>query len=266
MHTHTHSNELTIYIQMLLVIPFVLALFFYLGAVLVSNRKKKRWPLYRVILWIIGVICASLALIGPVADRSHTDFSAHMVGHLLLGMLAPLFMALAAPMTLVLRTLPVRLARHLSRILRSWPIHFVHNPLIASVLNVGGLWLLYTTDLFAMMHESMLLHIFIHFHIFLAGYLFTVSIIYIDPTPHQTSYIYRSIVLLIALAAHSILSKYIYAYPPSNVSTSQAEMGGMIMYYGGDAIEVGLVCILCYQWYKSTRSKMNWTNSQTINN
>ncbi len=71
--------------------------------------------------------------------------------------------------------------------------------------------------------------------------MFTIAFIYIDPTPHQSSYIYRSIILLLALAAHSILSKRIYAYPPSNVSIEQAELGAMIMYYGGDAIEIGFV-------------------------
>ncbi len=27
------------------------------------------------------------------------------------------------------------------------------------------------------------------------------------------------------------------------------------MYYAGDAIDVALICILCYQWFKATRPK-----------
>ena len=266
MHTHNHSNEISDLVQIILVTPFVLGLIGYLLAVTISNRKKKQWPYYSVVLWIIGVVCASLAVIGPIADRSHEDFSAHMVGHLLLGMLAPLLMALGAPMTLILRTLPVHSARRLSYILRSGPISILHNPVFTSIINGGALWLLYTTELFPMMHEYVLLYIFIHIHIFLAGYLFTISIIYIDPTPLRKSFIYRSVVLLIALTAHSILSKYLYAHPPDGISTAQAELGGMIMYYGGDAIEVGLVCILCYQWYRNTRSKVKAANLQLQKN
>lgn len=262
MHIHDDSNEIFLS-QLILVAPFVLALVFYLFAVNASNHKKKQWPFYRIFLWIVGVFCASLAVIGPIADRSHADFSAHMVGHLLLGMLAPLLMALGAPMTLLLRTLPVRSARYLTRFLRNRLVNVLHHPIFTSIINVGGLWLLYTTDLFPIMHENVVLHIFIHFHIFLAGYLFTISIIYIDPIPFQKPFVYRSLVLLTALAAHSILSKYIYAHPPGNVLASQAKFGGMIMYYGGDAIEVGLVCILCYQWFRSTRSSVKWTDIQT---
>lgn len=82
----------------------------------------------------------------------------HMLVHLLLGMLAPLLMALAAPMTLLLRTLSVSSARVLSRVLSSRPLRLLTHPVIASFLNLGGLWLLYTTDLYSLMHENILLH------------------------------------------------------------------------------------------------------------
>lgn len=263
MHIHHDSTEIIIS-QLILGMPFVLALIFYLKAVAISNRKKKQWPYYRIFLLISGAICAFLAVLGPLANRSHVDFSAHMISHLFLGMLAPLLIALSAPLTLILRTLPVQVARKLSHFLRSRPVEILHSPLFTSLLNVGGLWLLYTTNLFSLMHENMLLYVFIHFHIFLAGYFFTISIIYTDPTPQQKPFVYRSIVLLMALAAHSILSKYIFAYPPVGISSVQAELGGMIMYYGGDAIEVGLVCILFYQWFRSTRTK--WGNLPTTKN
>lgn len=178
-----------------------------------------------------------------------------MVSHLLLGMLAPLLIVLAAPMTLALRTLPVNSARGLSRILRSWPIRVISNPIFASFINVGGLWLLYTTNLYMLMQQNIFLHMLVHIHVLIAGYLFTLSIIYIDPSPHRTSFIFRSIVLLIALAGHGVLSKYIYAHPPNSVSVEESEIGGMIMYYGGDVIDFVLIFILCFQWFKTTRPR-----------
>ena len=68
----------------------------------------------------------------PVSTQ-YTNFSAHMIGHLLLGMLAPLFIAIAAPMTLILRTLPVPVARKVSHVLRSWPLQILHHPITASI-------------------------------------------------------------------------------------------------------------------------------------
>ena len=114
-----------------------------------------------------------------------------MVGHVLLGMLAPLLMVLATPMTLILRTIPVRSARRLTRILKSLPVQIITNPLCAASLNVGGLWLLYTTDLYVLMQQNIIIHILVHIHVFVAGYLFTMSIIYLEPTPHRLSFTFR---------------------------------------------------------------------------
>lgn len=254
MNNHHHYNEVGL--QIFIVLPLIVALFFYLfGVVKTSRRYKKRWPLYRTIFWILGILTASTVLIGPLANLNHVDFRAHMVSHLLLGMFAPLFMVLAAPMTLLLRSLPVKKARYISRILRSWPVIVLGNPVFTSFMTIGGMYLLYTTSLYMLMQHNMLLHVIIHIHLFIAGYLFTTSIIYIDPTPHRRSFVFRSVVLVLSLAAHGILSKYIFANPPRGVSTAQSEVGGMIMYYGGDAVEVILIFVLCYQWYKNARPR-----------
>ncbi|MDY8164062.1 cytochrome c oxidase assembly protein [Bacillus thuringiensis] len=249
-HLHLENGN---FLEFLLLLLIVIIVMIYIIATVLSNRHHKRWPLHRTVFWILGTVCVATAVIGPLANRAHIDFIAHMLGHLLLGMLAPIFMVLAAPTTLFLRTLNVKTARHLSSVLKSWPIRTFSNPIVATFLNLGGLWILYTTNLYSAMHQNILLHLFIHLHVFIAGYLFTISIIYIDPAPHRYSYRYRAIVLIIALAGHGILSKYIYAYPPTGVVTAQAEIGGMLMYYGGDLIDIILIFIFCLQWFRASR-------------
>ncbi|WLD94050.1 cytochrome c oxidase assembly protein [Alkalihalobacillus sp. AL-G] len=245
----------SILFELILLLPFIVILLSYIVAAVLSSHCHTRWPLYRTVFWALGVLCAASTIVGPIANHALMDFGVHMLGHLLLGMLAPLLMALAAPMTLIMRTLDVGSARCLSRVLRSRPVSILSNPIITSFVNIGGLWVLYSTDLYMAMTHNILLHLIVHIHVFVAGYLFTISLIYIDPTPHRLSFVYRAIVLLISLAAHSILSKYIYAHPPAGVPISQAEEGGMLMYYGGDAIEVVVISILCFQWFKATRPK-----------
>ena len=122
-------------------IPAMLAILFYFGAVLVTNRRGRlrKWPWFRTVSFFAGVFIAAAALVGPLSRQSHADFTAHMAGHLLLGMLAPLLIALSAPMTLVLRTLNVHLARKLSRLLQSPFVSFYTNPIVASVLEYRGL-------------------------------------------------------------------------------------------------------------------------------
>ncbi len=51
------------------------------------------------------------------------------------------------------------------------------------------------------------------------------------------------------------MSKYIYAQPPKGVPIEQAEIGSMVMYYGGDVIDAIIIFILCLQWYKAVRPR-----------
>jgi putative membrane protein len=250
--------------ELIMIFLFVVLLLTYVGAGITSSRNNhlRKWPLYRYIFYILGVLCAASAIIGPLANQAHMNFTAHMVGHLLLGMLAPLLLVLSAPMTLLLRTLHVNAARRLSRMLKSQLMRIPSHPIVASFLNIGGLWILYTTDLYAAMNENFLLHLLVHLHVFIAGYLFTVSMIYVDPIAHRFSFVYRAVVFVIALAGHGILSKYIYANPPAGTPAAQAEIGGMIMYYGGDAIDMVLIFILCLQWFKATRPRMSVSMEQ----
>lgn len=250
---HHHPPVMT---EWVLALPFLAALIVYTGALFISRKKGRNWPMYRNLLWFSGVFLCLISVAGPLASLAHADFRIHMVAHLLLGMLGPLMMALGAPVKLLLRSLSVDQAKRLTRILRSRLLGFLSNPAVTATLNIGGLWVLYTTDLFRMMHEGPLLYIIIHFHIFLAGYLFTVSLIYVEPIPHRTSYLYRSCVLVLALAAHGILSKQIYAWPPEGVPKDEAEIGGMLMFYGGDAVDLVIIIILCYQWYRTTPKDM----------
>jgi putative membrane protein len=231
----------------------VVAVFYVVPAI--RNRARRPWPAYRSMLWIGGLLALLAGTAGPVASASETSFSAHMVGHLLVGMLAPLLFVLAAPVTLALRSLDVVPARRLSALLRMPVVRFFVHPIVATVLNIGGLWLLYTTELFPAMHENALLMFAVHAHVFIAGYLFTASMISIDPAPHRPGYLYRAIVLVIALAGHDILAKYLYGHPPIGVEAAQAEAGGLVMYYGGDAIDLVLIIVLCAQWFAATRPR-----------
>src|SRR3954454_7463797 len=98
MHIHNHiqhGSKMEIHElvpQLILTLPIIMALVIYLCAVILTKRRKKSWRFFRMVLWIGGLSCSLAAISGPIAARSHQDFTSHMLGHLLLGMLAPLLM------------------------------------------------------------------------------------------------------------------------------------------------------------------------------
>ncbi|MBO0595808.1 cytochrome c oxidase assembly protein [Nesterenkonia sp. E16_7] len=220
-----------------------------------AARRRSPWPRHRSLLFHLGLICAAGGLLGPVATAAHTSFTAHMLGHLLLGMIAPLLLVLSAPVTLALRALPVHAARGLTRALRSPGVRVLTHPVVAAVLNAGGLWLLYTTDLFRVMHVSPVAYALVHLHIFVAGYVFTASLIGVDPDPHRASMPVRAAVLILFIAAHSILAKWLYAHPPAGVEPGDGKTGAQLMYYGGDVVDISLLVLLFAGWYSATRPR-----------
>jgi putative membrane protein len=263
-HVHSVHSSDQAFFEPVLAAAFFLLITLYLLAGIESNRRYKKWPLQRYLLWSAGIVCVATSVIGPLAQKAHMDFTGHMIGHLFLGMLGPLLLVFAAPMTLIFRAIPIEPARRLAQVLKSKPIRILTDPITASVLNIGGLWVLYMTGLYAVIHQNTVVHILVHIHVFLAGYVFAASILLIDPAPHRHSFKYRAIVLIFALAGHSILSKMIYAHPPTGVSVEQAEQGAMIMYYGGDAVELVLIIFLCFQWYRAVRKRSEFPADNAV--
>ena len=221
----------------------------YLLAMVTLRRRGVPWPAVRAGCWVLGAATAGVALAGPPARWAHHDFAGHMTVHVLLGMLAPLLLVLGAPVTLALRTLPVRAARRVSRVLRSAPAAVPAHPLVAGVLNIGGLWILYRTGMYPAMTTVPVLHAAVHLHVFAAGYLFTAAVLGgPDPAPHRPAPGWRAAALVAAIAAHNVLAKSLYAVPPPGVSPEQAQAGAQLMYYGGAPVELALILLLCRPW------------------
>ena len=138
-------------------------------------------------------------------------FSAHMVQHMLLSMVIPIFLVLAAPVTLALRTLP----RHPGQVgPREWLNSFIHsryvqvisNPIVVSVIFVGSFYGLYFSPLFPWLMRSHWGHVFMGVHFLLAGSLFFWSLIGIDPGPKRPPFLARMVIMLVVMPLHSFFS------------------------------------------------------------
>src|SRR6266511_3248097 len=117
-------------------------------------------------------VAAALVTLSGLAAYDQTLLSVHMVQHMVLGMIAPIFLALGAPVTLALRTLPVRPRRMLVAVLHSRVAKVLAFPLVAYVLFVASPFALCFNGLYrsTMAHEW--LHQLVLAHFVLIGCLF----------------------------------------------------------------------------------------------
>ncbi|MDG6103791.1 cytochrome c oxidase assembly protein [Dactylosporangium aurantiacum] len=211
-------------------------------------RRRRPWPWWRTATWFAGLGAAGWAVLGPPARGG---FVAHSAGHLLLGMLAPLLVCAAAPVTLLLRGLPAGGARRVSRLLRGAPATALTHPVTAVLLNAGGLWLLYATPLYRVAVTDPTVGLLAHAHVFAAGCLLTAVLVGPDPMPHRAALPVRAAALVAFMAAHGILMKVLYAHPTAGVPAGEAQRGAALMYYGGDALDLVLLVLLGLRWYRA---------------
>lgn len=182
---------------------------FYLWGVGRLRRRGDTWPIHRPIVWLGAMVVLVYATSGGVAVYGEFLFSAHMIEHMLLTMLIPVGIVLAAPVTLVARAIEVR--HDGSRGMREWFlgiiqsrwIGFVGHPLVSTVVFALSLMVFYYSPLLSWASTTHLGHEWMILHFLLAGYLFVQALIGVDPSPHRTSYPVRMILLMGTMGFHA---------------------------------------------------------------
>lgn len=236
---------------LLVVLPVGVLLVYLMAAF--RLRSISGWSSWRIISFTAGTALIVIAMLPPLADWAHRDLRGHMLQHLFLGMFGPLGLVFGFPGTLLLRTVSAHTARCLMRFLKARPVRFFIHPVTAALLDIGGMYLLYLTPLFALSMTHSALFVFLHLHFVISGYLFTWSIAGPDPAPHRPGRTLRLTVVFLATAAHAILGKLMYGYGyPHGTTASLAEIraAAQWMYYGGDLAELMLITAFFAAWFR----------------
>ncbi|MBB3081772.1 putative membrane protein [Streptomyces violarus] len=226
------------------------------GTYLLFARRARRrnpaqgWSRWRTTGFLTGTALLGVALLPPVAPIAHEDFRGHMAQHILIGMYAPLALVLAAPVTLLLRTLPAARGRQLTAVLHSPPARVIAHPTLALALSTGSLAVLYFTPLYNATTDSPTAHWMLHAHFLLSGCLFAYVIAGPDPAPARPGVRARLVYLGIAIAAHAVISQLMYGgfWVDIHAPIHQVQGGAEIMYYGGDIAELLLAAALVTTW------------------
>ena len=196
-------------LEPLLALAAVTAVVVYLRWVARLRRRGDTWSAARTVSWVAGLVLFAWVTNGGPTVYGSVLFSAHMLQHMLLAMVVPIFVVLGAPVTLAVRALPHR--RDGSRGPREWLLALVHsrwagffsNPVVAGVNFAGSLVVFYYTPLFELALTTHVGHILMVVHFTLAGYLFANALVGIDPGPARPSYPLRLLLLLATMGFHA---------------------------------------------------------------
>ncbi len=185
----------------------------YLQGLCVLRRRGDRWPIGRTAAWFTGLLILAWATVGGLGLYAHVLFSAHMVAHMVLSMVVPIFLVLGAPVTLALRTLPgARLPGEqgprqlLLAVLHSRISQVFTFPLVALAVFVGSLYVLYFSSVFDVLMGSHLGHAAMELHFLAVGCLFFHVLVGVDPSPRRTVPLVSFVIVLVAFALHALFA------------------------------------------------------------
>lgn len=245
-----------------------LAIGLYLLGIVKLSRRGDAWPINRTLCWMLGVVAFFIATSSEIGVYDDTLLSVHMVQHMLLSMLVPVFLALGAPVTLALRTLP--------RTPRGWLMSLIHSRL-AKVLTFAPLvfalyvlspWALYYSGWYRASLEHAYVHEMMHLHLVLVGSLFFWPLLGLDPIPGRLSYPMRVLMTVLTLPFHAFLGVTLMNqstllggdwYPELRETMTwmpdphvDQHLAGGILWGSGDAVGLLFFIVLFAQWVRAS--------------
>ena len=239
----------------------------YLYGVWVLHSRGDRWPVTRTLSFVVlGMGSFYFAVSSGLGAYDTALLSVHMVQHMILSMMVPLFLALGAPVTLALRTLPKRP--------RGWLLSVLHSR-VAKVLSFAPLTFLlfvispgalYFTEWYDASLRSVYVHEMMHVHLVLVGTLFFWPLVGVDPVPGRVPYPFRLILIFLTLPFHAFLGVTImnqeeliagewYRSLPMDwlpAPIDDQHVAGGILWGSGDLIGLVFFGVLFVQWVRSS--------------
>lgn len=243
----------------------------YLAGVVRLIRRGDGWPVLRTVSWLVGLAIVVWCTNAGISMYAQVSVGLHMLQHMTLTMLGPIFLVMGAPATLALRAL--RPAVGNERGPREWVVWFLHswitriltNPFFVLFIYAVGLYGLYMTSLFGWLMGSHVGHVAMQLHFVLSGYLFYWVLIGIDPRPRPLPYWARLLLLLIAVSIHGFfavalmsgtvpiaLDWYGLVQPPWITDPLKDSLDGAQVAWGLSEIPMIIVLIaIAVQWSRS---------------
>jgi putative copper resistance protein D len=238
----------------------------YVVALVRLRRRGDRWSVWRTVSFLgLGLGSVLYVTSGGLAVYDGTLFSAHAVQHLGLMTVAPVFLALGAPVTLFLRAWRGRPRAALLRLLHSAPIRVAHFPVVGLALYVASPFALYFTDWYEATLRNAFLHEAQHVLFLGLGVVFLWPILGLDPVPGRVVYPLRLLLVFLSMPFHAFLGIAIMSAdsvlagdyyralgrPWGASPLSDQSTGGALLWASGDLVALLLIGALAVQWMRA---------------
>jgi putative membrane protein len=244
------------------VVVLVLAAAWYLtGVALVPVRTPgAHWPVGRTVGFLAGLGVCALATNGSIAVYDQVLFTAHMLGHLALLMVAPVLLLYGRPVTLALAASTERRRGRIERVGQSRIVSLLTAPPVALAAYTVAIVGTHLTGLMDTVMRTTWAGQVEHLVYVLVGCQFFCLIVGDEPIRWRLSSPARWLLLAVAMAVDTFTGVVLMqgtraiamlSSPALQVSPlSDTRTGGAIMWFGGDAIMAAVMVVLVIGWLR----------------
>ena len=226
------------------------------------------WSTKRTISFLGASVLVIVATESVVGVYDMVLFSAHMIQHLMLVMIAAGLYAMSAPLELTQATLPGTPGRLFSRVVDSRVGEVIGHPIFGFVTYAVFITVVHLTSLFNQMLEHMWVHRAEQIGFLFVGYLFWRPVVGIEPSRHPLMPGLRMVYLALAvpvdtfvglalvMSGHVQFSAYSAMgrdWGPSILS--DIKTGGAIMWIGGDFLMLLAMIPIAVLWMRDEEQK-----------
>ncbi|MDT4973072.1 MAG: copper resistance protein [Pseudonocardiales bacterium] len=244
-----------------LAVLVLVAAWYLTGVALVPVRHPgTRWPVARTISFLAGLAVCALATNGSIAVYDQVLFTAHMIGHLALLMVAPALLMWGRPLTLALAASAAPRRVRIERIARGRVVSLLTSPPVALASYTVAIVGTHLTGLMDTVMRTTWAGQVEHLVYVLVGCQFFSLILGDEPIRWRLASPARWLLLAVAMAVDTFTGVVLLQQtrPVAMLSSpdlavgalSDTHTGGAIMWFGGDAIMALIMIVLVIGWLR----------------
>jgi putative copper resistance protein D len=234
-----------------------------------AEHPRNPVPRYRVWCWNAGLLVLFVALASPIATYDGVFFTAHMVQHLLLTLVAAPLLALGAPITLLLRVVSSRTRRGVVLpVLHSRVLRVVSFPVVTWSVFAFVMWASHFSPLFDAALESELVHVLEHALYLGTALLFWWPVVGADPSPWRLPHAARIGYAFLGMPQSSFLGLAIFSAPDvlyphygslvrawGPTALADQQLAGGVMWVGGDLVFLIALVLAIWVWMRAEEAE-----------
>lgn len=178
------------------------------------KQLGEAWPWQRTFWWLLGSITLALAMSSGIGLYMPAMFSMHMVAHMMLSMVIPVFLVLGAPLQMILTVTapnPEEPGLHewVQAFIQSTTLKFLFHPAVNTIQFLTFFYVLYITPWYDLMVKEHAGHLIMNWVFLLSGYIYYWDMIGSDPKPRENTVLRRLAWLVFSMPVHLYFGVYL---------------------------------------------------------